>query len=108
MKMTRLAPLCGGISLLAAFFTSAALAGSPRLSHVNPAGGQRGAEIEVELKGNNLADARELLFDGPGFTVSELKPAAENEKNRLKAKIKVAPEVQLGEHSFRVITASGI
>jgi hypothetical protein len=94
--------------LLAISLSAPAFAGSPRLTHVHPAGGQRGAEIEVELKGNNLADARELLFDAPGFTVLELKPAAENEKNRLKAKIKIAPEVQLGEHTFRAITASGI
>jgi hypothetical protein len=40
--------------------------------------------------------------------VAELKPAAENEKNRLKAKIQVAADARLGEHSFRVITASGI
>jgi hypothetical protein len=97
--------LCASLSTL---LVTAAFAGSPRLLHVNPAGGQRGSEIEVELKGNNLADARELLFDEPGFTVAEIKPAAEKEKNRLKAKIKVAPEARLGEHSFRVITESGI
>jgi hypothetical protein len=83
------------------------LAGSPRLLHVHPAGGQRGTEVEIELKGNNLADARELLFDEPGFTLVELKPN-EKEKNRATAKIKVAPEARLGEHSFRLVTQSGI
>src|SRR4030095_2401975 len=85
-----------------------AFGGSPRLTHVNPGAGQRGAEIERERKGNNLADARELLFDTPGFNVVELKPAEEKEKNRLKAKIQIAPDARLGEHTFRVITHSGI
>ena len=62
-----------------------ALAGSPRLTHVNPGAGPRGGEVELELRGSNLADARELLFDSPGFTVAELKPPDEKEKNRLKA-----------------------
>jgi hypothetical protein len=95
-------------SLAALALSVTALGGSPRLTHVNPGAGQLGAEIELELKGNNLADARELLFDTPGFNVVELKPAEEKEKNRLKAKIQIAPDVRLGEHTFRVITQSGI
>jgi len=83
------------------------MAGSPRLSHVYPAGGQRGAEIEFACSGSNLADARELLFDSPGFKVVEFKAPDEKEK-RLRAKVAIAPEVTLGEHSFRVITNSGV
>jgi len=94
MKANRSASLRLFVSTIAIAFTSTAFAGSPRLTQVYPAGGQRGSEIEVELKGNNLADARELLFDTPGLTVAELKPAAENEKNRLKAKIQVAADAR--------------
>lgn len=96
------------VSAAAMVLSSSALAGSPRLIHVHPAAAPRGGEIEMELKGNNLADAREFLFDAPGFTVSEIRPPDEKEKNRILAKIKVAPEVALGEHPFRVITQSGI
>lgn len=85
----------------------AALAGSPRLTHVYPAGGQRGAEIEFACSGGNLADARELLFDTPGFKVVELKAPDEKEK-RLRVKVAIAAEVSLGEHSFRVVTNSGV
>ena len=61
--------------------------------------------MEVTFSGTNLADARELLFDEPGFKVElSPKPAA----NAVKAKVKVASDVRLGEHSFRVITASGV
>lgn len=95
-------------SITALTLSVTAFAGSPRLTHVNPGAGPRGGEVELELKGNNLADARELLFDTPGFTVTELKTPDEKEKNRLKAKIQIAPDVRLGEHSFRVVTHSGI
>ena len=95
-------------ALLACALPISAIAGSPRLSTVFPAGGPRGGEIEIVCSGNNLADAREFLFDTPGFTVTEIKPPAEGEKNKIKAKVKVAPDVRLGEHSFRVVTASGI
>jgi hypothetical protein len=95
-------------SITALTLTVSALGGSPRLTHVNPGAGPRGGEIELDLKGNNLADVRELLFDSPGFNVTELKAPDEKEKNRLKAKIQIAPDARLGEHSFRVITNSGI
>ena len=95
-------------ALLACALPLSAIAGSPRVATVFPAGGQRGGEIEIVCSGNNLSDAREFLFDTPGFTVTEIKPPAEGEKNKIKAKVKVAPEVRLGEHSFRVVTASGV
>jgi hypothetical protein len=84
---------------------SAVHAGTPRLNHTFPAGGQRGAEIEVACSGNNLADARSFLFDEPGFEAEVLPNAV---AGNFKAKIKIAPDVRLGEHYFRVITASGI
>lgn len=93
------------LCLPALLLTGAAIAGTPRLQHLTPAAGQRGAEVEVTLSGSNLADPRELLFDDPGsFSVVELKA----EGNRPKAKIKIAPEARIGEHSFRLITQSGI
>ncbi|HEY2341654.1 MAG TPA: hypothetical protein VGH90_01435 [Chthoniobacteraceae bacterium] len=81
-----------------------AFAGSPRVNHLYPSGGQRGAEIEVTCSGSNLEDAKDLLFDTPGF---EIAPGAA-EKNKFKVKIKVGSEVQLGEHTFRVITGTGV
>ena len=88
-------------------FAASAFAGSPRLTSVYPSCGPRGGEIEISCGGSNLGDARELLFDTPGFKVVELKPPDEKER-RLRAKIAIAPEVRLGEHSFRVVTNSGI
>ncbi len=45
-----------------------------------------------------------MLFDEPGFEVADLKA----EKGSLSAKIKIGKDVRLGEHTFRVITMSGV
>src|SRR5678815_1480474 len=79
-------------------------AGSPRVTSVFPEAGQRGAEAEIECRGGNLEDAKTLLFDEPGFEVT---PVAA-EKGKFKVKIKIPSDMQLGEHTFRAITASGV
>lgn len=90
---------------LATLLLTAAVAGTPRLQHLTPAAGPRGGEVEITMSGSNLTDPRELLFDEPAsFSVVEIK----TEGNRPKAKIKIAPEARIGEHSFRLITHSGI
>lgn len=97
-------------STVAALFATASLvasaqAGSPRLSFTYPSAGQRGTEIEVTCSGGALADAKGLLFDSPGLECVGLTGV---EAGKLKAKIKIAPDVKLGEHSYRVVTTSGI
>jgi hypothetical protein len=84
--------------------STSALAGSPRVTSVYPSGGQRGAEIEIECKGSNLEDATGILFSDAGF---ESVPVAA-EKGKFKVKVKVPAEARLGEHTMRVVTASGI
>ena len=54
---------------------SLATAGSPRVNHVYPSGGQVGGEIEVLCTGSNLEDAKTMLFDEPGFEVEMVKYA---------------------------------
>jgi hypothetical protein len=95
---------CCASALAACVLAATAFAGSPRVYQTFPAGAQRGTEIEVLCSGANLADARSFLFDEPGFE-SEIVKA---EPSKFTAKIKVAPNVRLGEHNFRVVTASGI
>ncbi len=82
----------------------AALAGSPRVTFTYPAGGQRGAEIEITCSGSNLEDAKGMMFDSPGFEAAPVKA----EKGKVTMKVKVAPDAALGEHRFRVVTASGL
>ena len=81
------------------------LAGSPRLTSTYPSAGQRGTEIEVTCGGGALADAKGLLFEGPGLECTGITAP---EAGKFKAKIKIAADVALGEHSYRVVTASGV
>jgi hypothetical protein len=106
LKLSHVLKRVSGCLILAAFFAGIgeARAGSPRVTLVMPGGAQRGAESEIECRGNNLEDARGALFDEPGFEVT---PVAA-EKGRFRMKIKVPPGARLGEHRFRVVTASGV
>ncbi len=82
-----------------------AQAASPTLTHLIPGGGQRGTEVEVVCEGGRLDDAKGLLFYERGFEVTSVTEAA---GGKFKAKIKIAPDAALGEHSVRVWTATGV
>ena len=84
--------------------TLPASAGTPRVSFAYPAAAQRGAETEVIFRGSKLADARDVLFDAPGFVVTSVK----TEDNQFTVKVRVPEDATLGEHRCRIITHSGI
>ncbi|MFO0807062.1 MAG: PPC domain-containing protein [Gemmataceae bacterium] len=69
-----------------------------------PRGGQRGTEITIAFNGARLADAQEIICYSPGFAFGKL----DAKDNVVLAKVKIAPECVLGEHAFRVRTASGL
>ena len=80
-------------------------AASPRLGSVTPRGVQRGQEVTVSFNGSSLADAEEILFyEGKGFEVTKLEPAAGN----VKVTMKIAADVRLGEHVAQVRTKTGL
>jgi hypothetical protein len=83
----------------------AAPATAPSLGIIQPRGGQRGTELVVNFQGARLADAKEIVSYSPGFTVTKIEVVNDG---HVKATIKVAPDCRLGEHAFRVRTASGI
>jgi hypothetical protein len=92
-----LSVLCGGnVAILHA--------ASPRLNSLSPPGIQRGAEHDVVFSGSNLDDAQEILFYGPGMSVTKVEPKGD----AVTAHIQVAPDCPLGEHVVQVRTASGI
>lgn len=95
----------GAASLLGTLASLPAWAASPSLSAVNPWGGQRGTEMEIVLGGGRLADAQQVLFYKPGIEVVSLEPVGDAQ---VKARIKIAPGCQLGEHPLRLRTASGV
>src|SRR5690242_4588762 len=84
---------------------SAAFAASPSLGSVQPRGAQRGTDAVFTLSGGALADAQEVVFYSPGFTVTKLDVV---NPNQLKVAIKIAPDARLGEHALRVRTATGV
>lgn len=86
-------------------FAASTFAASPRLSSITPRGVQRGQELVVSFNGSNLGDAEEIFFyEGAGFEVTKLEPAAGN----VKVTLKIAPDVRLGEHVAQVRTKTGL
>lgn len=80
-------------------------AASPFLGVITPRGGQRGTEVEFTFHGARLKDAQEILWYSPGFTAGKIEVVNDNV---VKAKIKIAPDARLGQHSVRLRTATGI
>ncbi len=80
-------------------------AASPTIGTIQPRGFQRGTEATFILGGGRLADAKEVLFYEPGFSVTKLEVV---NPGQVKATVKIAPEAALGEHLLRVRTATGL
>lgn len=80
-------------------------AASPDFGSTIPRGGQVGSEVQIEILGNRLSDAEEILFHGPGITAKDLKVV--NDK-KVAVTLVIAPDCPLGEHHFRLRCRSGI
>ena len=80
-------------------------AASPVLGGVTPRGVQRGTDAVLFFNGARLADAQEILFYYPGFTVTKLEVVNDSQ---VKATVKIAADCRLGEHAVRVRTATGV
>jgi len=80
-------------------------ASSPDLGVVLPRGGQRGTDVVLNFQGARLGDALEVLCYSPGFKFHALEFV---NPNHVKAKVTIAPDCALGEHSFRLRCSSGI
>lgn len=99
-----IAALLLGLAILTQH-ASPAQAADPRLTSIDPQGGQRGTEVTVVMSGNRLADAQELVFDEPGLELLEIKP---RNANSFEARLKIAPDSRLGYHGVWVRTADGM
>jgi hypothetical protein len=100
MLRRSLAALCLLLGLTA--FVPAA---APTIGTIQPRGFQRGTEATFILGGARLADAKEVLFYSPGFTVTKLEVV---NPTQVKATVKIAPDTALGEHFLRIRTATGL
>ena len=100
--MSGLKKLLGVVVSLTA---SAVYAVAPNFTAIAPAGGQRGTEVEVTLRGERLADAQEIFFYSPGIALEKITEATDKQ---VKAMLRIAADCRIGEHAIRVRTASGI
>jgi hypothetical protein len=91
--------------VLCATATHPAMAASPTLAAVSPRGAQRGTDAELVLSGDRLSDAQEILLYSPGLTVDKLEIV---NNTTVKAKVKIAPDATLGEHTLRLRTLTGV
>ena len=98
----RFLPLPLALALLGAVPAGAV---APDFTAIAPTGGQRGAAVEITLRGNRLADAAEILFYDDGLKAEKILSATDKE---VKAVVRIAPECALGEHALRLRTASGL
>lgn len=78
---------------------------TPSLGNIQPRGAQRGTTAVLLLNGVRLADAQEVMPYYPGVTVQKVEAVNDNQ---LKVTVAIAADCRLGEHAFRVRTASGV
>jgi hypothetical protein len=86
-------------------FCGQSSAASPSLGVIQPRGAQRGTEAVLTFAGGRLADAQEVLAYYPGITVKKLEVVNDA---TLKVTVAIAADCRLGEHAFRVRTATGV
>lgn len=84
---------------------------------VSPRIGQRGTVVEVTLEGVSLQHPREIIFFRPGIRAFDLQTPANPPQKRglahggrieeaVVCKLEIAPDCALGEHPFRLLTAT--
>lgn len=78
---------------------------APVVTTVTPAGGQRGTEVEVVVRGDRLADAQEVFLYQDGIAVKSITEAADKQ---VKVRLAIAADCPVGEHPLRVRTATGV
>lgn len=87
------------------------------IERVTPRIGQRGTTLEVTIQGARLEDPKEIIFDEPGIRVVAIGPmsklpnpsklpAGGRIEDEVKCRLEIAPDCVLGEHRFRLRTAT--
>jgi hypothetical protein len=82
-----------------------AVAAGPAIERIMPPGGPCGAEVEVEFRGRDLDEAREVLFEEAAITVTALQQV---DPRTVKATLRIPPDCPLGGHRLRIRTADGL
>src|SRR5690606_6145592 len=106
MRICGRAPLLASLaSMILALSTAGVQAASPRLTLIQPWGGQRGTEIDVVFVGSNLEDAEQVMLYDQGLEVVSMELAKDKEGKsdgkRLNIKFKIAENCPLGTQRIR-------
>lgn len=93
------------LGLTCLWLFQSAQAFTPVLADVQPRGGQRGTDVEVSFNGDRLDGIQTLLFYEAGITAD---PIQIKDGRTVTAKLHLAPDAPLGEHSLRLAGPGGI
>jgi hypothetical protein len=104
---------------LPVFLATNLLAGRPQrhIEETMPRAAQRGTTVEVAIRGLGLAAPREVVFYRGGIEAVDFTPMEKLERvtnlahgiqiaEEIRCKFKVAPDCPVGEHPFRIRTAT--
>lgn len=89
--------LLASLGMLSAF--------TPVLNLVIPRGGQRGTQMEIHFHGDRLQDISEAIFYEPGLSLAGIQ--IKDPKHAV-ARLTIAPDAALGEHSLRLRGPGGL
>ena len=78
---------------------------APRLTHLYPAGGQRGTTVKVTFSGGDLKDITGFYASGTGLT-AKMEPGGDNGNRTVE--ITIAPDAPLGIQQVRVYDGTGL
>lgn len=102
-------PTFGAAALVACLgsmlFASMVDAAQPVLTGISPTGVVRGEATTMTLSGARLSDARQILFEQPGITATELKPI---DNSKFEVIFTADADLKPGLYPFRVVTETGI
>ncbi|HEX7376680.1 MAG TPA: serine protease, partial [Pirellulales bacterium] len=83
---------------------------------VRPRIGQRGTKVQVVIGGISLAEPREIVFFRPGICATDIQPSTSVPQihfshggtivEEVRATFEIAADCPLGEHPFRLLTAT--
>jgi len=104
-------------ALLTCLLTPAPALAVMHIEAVSPRIGQRGTTVDVTIQGAFLKGAREIVFYGPGIRGIDIKelPNLQYRVNlahgnyieeQISCRFEIAPDCPLGEHPFRIRTAT--
>lgn len=80
-------------------------AAKPQVNVISPIGLQRGTSTEIQMSGDQLGDAHQIMFYTPGLEASNIKVI---DGNKITMKVTASADADCDLHAFRVVTHTGL